>query len=79
MLRPMTSIPMRIVLAGALAAATLAGCGRKGPMELPPSAQVMPPDIDPATGEPRAILSPDGYPVAPSGEKKPIALDWLID
>jgi predicted small lipoprotein YifL len=66
-------------LIGALATALLAGCARKGPLELPPSAQATPPAVDPATGQPRPAISPEGYPLAPIGEKKHIPLDWLID
>ena len=71
---------LRSALIAALAAATLlAGCGRKGPLELPPSAQVTEADHDPVTGKPRSAMSPEGYPIAPPGEKRRIPLDWLID
>jgi predicted small lipoprotein YifL len=74
------SILLRTALIGALAAATLlAGCGRKGPLELPPSAQAAPPANDPVTGKPRPVMDRQGYPLAPVGEKKSIPLDWLID
>jgi predicted small lipoprotein YifL len=68
-------------LIGALAAAALlAGCGRKGPLELPPSAvHASQPTIDPVTGKPRPVMTPDGYPIAPAGEKKHLPIDWLID
>jgi len=78
--RPLAPTLLRSALIGALAAATLlAGCGRKGPLELPPSAQMAEPVNDPATGKPRPIMSPEGYPIAPPGEKKPLPFDWLID
>ena len=67
------------LIAALIAAALLAGCGRKGPLEMPPSAQAQEPDIDPTTGKPRPIMDPGGYPIAPSGEKKRIPLDVLID
>jgi predicted small lipoprotein YifL len=74
------SVLSRSALVGVLAAAALlAGCGRKGPMELPPSAQMSAPDVDSATGRPQPILSSDGYPIAPRGDARPIALDRLID
>jgi len=74
------SVLLRTALIGALTAATLlADCGRKGPLEPPPSAQATEPAIDPATGKPRPIMSREGYPIAPAGEKKRIPLDWLID
>jgi predicted small lipoprotein YifL len=66
-------------LIGALAAAALlAGCGRKGPLELPPSAQVAEVN-DPVTGKPRPAMTREGYPIAPPGQRKSIPLDWLID
>jgi predicted small lipoprotein YifL len=80
-----------IALATALTAALgLAGCGRSGPLELPPG---------PATPAPSAQLSPQnsavpgsaqeaaavhngfdarGNPVAPVGEKKSFILDPLL-
>ena len=80
MVRSFAPAVMRVALAGALAAAMLlAGCGRKGPLEAPPSAQVVEPVIDPATGKRLPVMSGAGYPIAPAGEKKRIPLDWLID
>jgi predicted small lipoprotein YifL len=63
----------------AVAVTLLAGCGRKGPLELPPSAEAAAGAKDPATGRPRPAMTRDGRPIAPPGEHKPIALDWLID
>ena len=80
MVRPFAPVLLRSALIGALAAVTLlAGCGRKGPLELPPSAQMTEPDLDPLTGKPRPIMSQEGYPIAPTGERRRIPLDWLID
>jgi predicted small lipoprotein YifL len=64
----------RIAVIGALVAALgLAGCGRKGGLDPPPVAGVaVDPNAPPAVG-------PDGRPVAPQGQKRPIFLDWLID
>ena len=79
MLRPSALILLRCALISTLAAATLlAGCGRKGPLELPPSAQIAEP-TDPVAGTPRPAMTSGGYPVAPPGERKPLPLDWLID
>lgn len=79
MLRPSAPAPLRCALIGALAAAALlAGCGRKGPLELPPSAQVAEVN-DPVTGKPRPPMTRGGYPIAPPGERKSTPLDWLID
>jgi predicted small lipoprotein YifL len=79
--RPFAPALLRLALIGALAVApvVLAGCGRKGPLEAPPSGRFLPPTIDPATGEPRPIMSPEGYPIAPAGEQKRLPIDWLID
>ena len=78
MLRPSAPALFRCVLIGALAATLLAACGRKGPLELPPSAQVAEVN-DPVTGKPRPPMTRGGYPIAPPGERKSIPLDWLID
>ncbi|MPZ56639.1 MAG: hypothetical protein GEU91_09125 [Rhizobiales bacterium] len=79
MAQPFAPALLRWALIGALAATVLAGCGRKGPPESPPGAQALEPPIDPATGKPWPIMSREGYPVAPAGEKKRIPLDWLIE
>ena len=56
---------------------TLAGCGRKGPLDLPPSAAInQPPGT--AAAEAPAVGS-DGRPVAPAGNKKRLPIDWLLD
>lgn len=56
--------PMRIATIAVLAAAlALAGCGRKGPLELPPSSQT---------------AAPDGTPV-PQGASKRVPIDVLLD
>jgi predicted small lipoprotein YifL len=59
------------ILALALVA-VLAGCGRKGPLEPPPS---------PALGEVPGELQTDaqGRTIAPPGQKKRIFLDALLD
>jgi predicted small lipoprotein YifL len=85
---------IRIVTIGALAGAFgLAGCGRKGPLDPPPSASVaetapaaapgpgavsMNPMAPPAKQTPEAF-GLNGEPIAPKGPKKPIALDWLLN
>jgi predicted small lipoprotein YifL len=57
----------------------LAACGRKGPLDPPPSATA------PAqgTGQPAAALGPDGKPMphaaAQPKRSDPFFLDWLID
>ena len=72
----------------AVAAVTLAlaGCGRKGPLDLPPnamnsSAVGQEPQDDrvapPGTTNPGYNV--EGGPVAPKGRKKPFILDPLLD
>ena len=72
---------LRIATVGALVSAlALAGCGRKGPLDAPPSAAIS----EPAAGAPpdsaRAIGA-DGRPVAPppNGSKRWTPLDILLD
>ena len=69
----------------AAAALALAGCGRKGPLDLPPSASAdavaaaqANADHEPA---PRPSLfdpSPDAPTTAPKGNKRPFVLDPLL-
>jgi predicted small lipoprotein YifL len=83
-------------LAGLLAASLgLTGCGRKGPLDPPPGAQLegVPqatvPDLMSANGRPAPIggadidgnpgVGPDGQPLAPKGPQKRIPLDVLLN
>jgi predicted small lipoprotein YifL len=83
----------RLAVLGALAAAlAVTGCGRKGPLDAPPSAALDAP-VAPAPGvfapagaaakipsDKQARVTPEGQALAPPGQKKPIPpLDWLID
>lgn len=82
------SIPFlsRPVLVGGLLAValTLAACGRKGPLDLPP-AQAGPPPANAATTaaapahKPPPAMDAAGHPIAPPGPKRHIFLDNLID
>jgi predicted small lipoprotein YifL len=79
---------VRLAVIGAIAAVALAGCGRKGALDPPPSSSVssnqpvnQPPSLGDqpnpfgvATGEP----PPAPPPGARSGEKKTFILDPLI-
>ena len=75
----------RLVVFAALAAVlALAGCGRKGPLDAPPSAAIE----APATAAPASAPLPrrqpgvtsEGQAIAPPGPKRSIPpLDWLID
>jgi predicted small lipoprotein YifL len=84
----------RLVLAAAgVAALALAGCGRNGPLELPPgpavpaqpvsSAPLTQPDGTPIPGSPQDTAMKTGFdqygrPVAAQGEKKSFILDPLL-
>jgi predicted small lipoprotein YifL len=67
----------RFVLIAALAAALgLAGCGRRGALEPPPSASISAPPAG-ATGAPRYDAA--GKPIKPAGQRKSFFLDWLLN
>jgi predicted small lipoprotein YifL len=73
-IRAVRSLPL---IALAVVALALAGCGRKGPLDLPPSAAInQPPGT--ATAEAPA-LDAEGRPVAPPGSKKRLPIDPLLD
>jgi predicted small lipoprotein YifL len=65
----------RLALVAALAAA-LAGCGRKGPLEPPPSAAITAPPAG-AAGAQRYDAA--GKPTKPAGQRKTFLLDWLLN
>jgi predicted small lipoprotein YifL len=73
----------RLAVIGALAAAlVLTGCGRKGPLDPPPSASVAERAAagDPQAGQSGPVMDAQGRPIAPqSAQKKRIVLDWLLD
>jgi predicted small lipoprotein YifL len=82
----------RLAVIGALVAAlSLAGCGRKGPLDPPPSAGVSQPQTAAGPGigfNPLAAgqgqtaptsFDAAGRPIAPKGEKKRLPIDWLLD
>jgi predicted small lipoprotein YifL len=74
----------------ATAALVLSGCGRKGPLDLPPTASGQPPAAavqpDPtatADASKPSLFNPnygsDQLPVAGKGPKRPFALDPLLN
>jgi predicted small lipoprotein YifL len=67
----------------AVAALALAGCGRKGGLEMPPSAVGQPvtqQSQQRIPGRPEPGVTHEGQAIAPRGERKPVPpLDWLID
>jgi predicted small lipoprotein YifL len=80
---------LRLALIGALAASfALAACGRKGPLDPPPSASLVGDQTAPdgqsvpegsqvnRRGEP---VGPDGRPIAPGMRDKRIPLDVLLN
>ena len=86
-------IPRTVALIAALAAVLgLAGCGREGPLELPPgpapatpaaSSELRSPDGTPAPGSPQDTATKTGFdaqgnPVAAPGQKRPFILDPLL-
>ncbi len=73
-----------------LTALALAGCGRKGPLDLPPTASnaptanvAAPTDTETAAQKTSSMFSPtsgaDAEPAAAKGRKKPFILDPLLD
>jgi len=78
---------LRLALIGALATSfALAACGRKGPLDPPPSASVTGEQAVPGGQEPpagaqvnRGPIGPDGRPIAPGMRDKRIPLDVLLN
>ena len=81
---------VRLALIGVLAASfALAACGRKGPLDPPPSALATGQQIEPVdepittSREPvttsRGPIGPDGKPIAPGMRDKRIPLDVLLN
>jgi predicted small lipoprotein YifL len=80
---------LRFLTLGVLVAMTLlAGCGRKGPLDPPPSSSSQAPpasvqsNADDASSQPAAKpgdFGTDGRPIAPRGAKKRLPGDALID
>jgi predicted small lipoprotein YifL len=82
---------LRLAVIGAFALA-LAGCGRKGPLDPPPSAAAPNPPsqsglMSPVGGVPigqppdrgNGGFTSEGHPQAPQGEKKAFPLDVLLN
>ena len=72
-----------------VSAALLAGCGRKGPLDLPPSASypstanaAAPVDSEAQAASKPSVFNPsygaDAPPTAPKGAKRPFVLDPLL-
>ncbi len=89
--RSSVSVKLAILM---LTAGALAGCGRKGPLELPPSSAVqsgyrgdVAPRGDVTANAPPGVARSDSLfasgdepdPVAARGRKKPFLLDFLLD
>jgi predicted small lipoprotein YifL len=76
---------LRLATFAALAAAVLlAGCGRKGPLDPPPGGWSVPPggmtnvSNKPAEPAPQQYDS-EGKPIAPSGPKRSMPMDVLLN
>jgi predicted small lipoprotein YifL len=83
----LTSSGWAIIMLSVVALA-LGGCGRRGPLDLPPSANVPPPaaaapDSDAARAAQPSVFNPtygsDAGPEAAKGHKKPFILDPLLN
>jgi len=74
---------LRLALIGALATSfALAACGRKGPLDPPPSASLAGEQVAPGGQAPpvnRGPIGPDGKPIAPGMRDKQIPLDVLLN
>jgi predicted small lipoprotein YifL len=82
---------LRAFLVLTLVGLALAGCGRKGGLDLPPQYSAQPlaetdraidPDANNASGKGAAVFAnpnADNQPVASKGRKKPFLLDPLLD
>jgi predicted small lipoprotein YifL len=68
--------PLRILLLLAVSILTLAGCGRKGPLDLPPTAANDQPPGNTAQGP---AFGTGDRPIAAPGKKKDLPIDWLLD
>jgi predicted small lipoprotein YifL len=89
---PESDVPRRhrllisCAVVGALAL-TLAGCGRKGPLDPPPGGYVLDPTTTtPVTGRGEVLqkrtgpaYDEEGKPIAPPGPKRRTPADWLLD
>jgi predicted small lipoprotein YifL len=54
---------------------TLSACGRKGPLDLPPGAQL----FDMPEPNQAQQFDAQGRPLAPPGQKKRLPIDFLLD
>jgi predicted small lipoprotein YifL len=69
------------VLAAAIAAAGLSGCGRKSGLDLPPSAAITDPQAAPPGTAPNGQPAPaqPGQPAPPPGPPKRFLFDFLLN
>lgn len=71
---------VHLALAGAIAAAFgLAGCGRKGPLDPPPSATLSGNKVPAKSSGGEQVLDSHGRPHAPPGPDKHIPIDALLN
>jgi predicted small lipoprotein YifL len=70
-----------------MVALALAGCGRKGPLDLPPTSSAPMASAAPASSDAQAAAKPSLFdpsygtnaaPAAPRGRKQPFVLDPLL-
>ncbi len=80
----MTGARKYLLMALPLATLALAGCGRKGPLDLPPNAPTQPTaSQDAAPSEPGSVFNPTAEqsrePAAAKGRKRSFVLDPILD
>ncbi len=75
--RPVVRAAAMAALALALGL-TLSACGRKGPLDPPPGAQLAEPGTDQAQQQ-QQLYDSGGRPIAPPGQKKRLLIDGLLD
>jgi predicted small lipoprotein YifL len=77
---PCPCVLFRLALIGALIAVfALAGCGRKGPLDPPPSASLAGDQGAAKSGGAPPAIDSQGRPIAPPGPDKRIPLDALLN
>jgi predicted small lipoprotein YifL len=73
----MQTIAIASVLVLGILAVALAGCGRKGPLDAPPNAAINQSSVTAANEVP--LTDATGLPVAPTGKKKRLPMDSILD
>ena len=73
-------LPRMTVLAALALALSLAACGRKGPLDPPPSANATPqPSEQPQNTAAPPLTDQNGKPMAAPGQKRSLPMDVLLN